>query len=69
MDAPEFDADAKYIMTKSLVEQAQYLEAWIMKYRESNWQVCEASGLATIGIMLPEFKAADWSTVSPFGNL
>jgi hypothetical protein len=61
MDAPEFDAEAKYGMTKSLVEHAHYLAAWTTKYRAGNWQVCESSGLATIGIMLPEFKeAADW---------
>ncbi len=58
MDAPEFDAEAKYLMSRSLVEHARYLEAWSTKYRMGNWQVCEASGLATIGIMLPEFKAA-----------
>jgi len=61
MDAPEFDADAKYLMTRSLVEHARYLNAWETTFRNGNWQVCEASGLATIGIMLPEFKAAaDW---------
>jgi len=58
MDAPEFDAEAKYLMTRSLVEHARYLEAWLTMYRRGNWQVCEASGLATIGLMLPEFKAA-----------
>jgi hypothetical protein len=61
MDAPEFNAEAKFRMTKSLVEHARYLDAWTTKYRSGNWQVCEASGLATIGIMLPEFKAAaEW---------
>ena len=58
MDAPEFDAEAKYRMTKSLVEHASYLAGWTTAFRGGNWQVCEASGLATIGIMLPEFKAA-----------
>jgi hypothetical protein len=61
MDAPEFNAEAKFQMTRSLAEHARYLEAWTTKYRSGNWQVCEASGLATIGIMLPEFKAAaEW---------
>jgi hypothetical protein len=61
MDAPEFDAETKYLMTRSLVEHARYLHAWGTAYRAGNWQVCESSGLATIGIMLPEFKeAADW---------
>jgi hypothetical protein len=58
MDAPEFDTEAKYLMTKSLVEHANYLAGWSTVFRSGNWQVCEASGLATIGIMLPEFKAA-----------
>ena len=61
MDAPEFDAEAKYLMTRSLVEHARYLNAWLAAFHPGNWQVCEASGLATIGIMLPEFKeAAGW---------
>ena len=61
MDAPEFDAEAKYLMTRSLVEQARYLKAYSTAFHHGNWQVCEASGLATIGIMLPEFKeAAGW---------
>ena len=58
MDAPEFEAEAKYLMTKSLAEHANYLAGWSTAFRGGNWQVCEASGLATIGIMLPEFKAA-----------
>lgn len=61
MDAPEFDAEAKFILTRSLVEHANYLMAHTTRYRPGNWQVCESAGLATIGIMLPEFKAAaDW---------
>lgn len=61
MDAPEFDPQAKYLMSKSLVEHARYLSAWDTRFRGGNWQVCEAAGLATVGIMLPEFKeAAGW---------
>lgn len=61
MDAPEFDAEAKYLMTRSLVEHARYLNAWLAAFQTGNWQVTEASGLATIGIMFPEFKdAAGW---------
>lgn len=61
MDAPEFDAEAKFRMTRSLIEHARYLRAWSTAYRAGNWQVCEASGLATIGVMLPEFKeSAEW---------
>ena len=61
MDAPQFDAEAKYLMTRSLVEQARYLNAYSTAFQHGNWQVSEASGLATIGIMLPELKeAANW---------
>ncbi|MGN6505135.1 MAG: alginate lyase family protein [Tepidisphaeraceae bacterium] len=61
MDAPQFDAQAKYVLTKSLVEHARYLTAHASVYRPGNWQVVECSGLAQIGIMLPEFKeAAGW---------
>jgi hypothetical protein len=61
MDAPQFDAQAKFLMTRSLVEHARYLLAWSTAYRAGNWQVCETSGLTTIGIMLPEFKeSAAW---------
>ena len=61
MNAPEFDAEAKFLMTRSLVEHARYLLAYTTAYRAGNWQVCEASGLAAAGIMLPEFKeSAEW---------
>jgi hypothetical protein len=58
MDAPQFDAQAKFLMSRSLLEHANYLSAWETAFRAGNWQVCEASGLITIGIMMPEFKAA-----------
>ncbi len=57
MDAPQFDAQAKYEMSKSLMEHARYLYEWAPKFRGGNWQVIEATGLATAGIMLPEAKA------------
>lgn len=57
MDAPQFDAQAKYEMSKSLMEHARYLYEWTPKFRGGNWQVIEATGLATAGIMLPEAKA------------
>ena len=61
MDAPEFDANAKYRMTKSLMEQARFLNAWNTIYRRGNWQVIEASGLAMTAMMLPEAKeSAAW---------
>ena len=61
MDAPQFDAQAKYRMTKSLMEHARFLNAWNTIYRRGNWQVIEASGLATTAMMLPEAKeSAAW---------
>lgn len=57
MDAPQFDAQTKYQMSKSLMEHARYLYEWTPKFRGGNWQVIEATGLATAGIMLPEAKA------------
>ncbi|MFQ5811064.1 MAG: alginate lyase family protein, partial [Armatimonadota bacterium] len=58
MFAPEFDAEAKYLMTKSLVEHARHLHRYETAFRYGNWQVVECTGLAAIGIMLPEFKEA-----------
>ena len=61
MDAPQFDAEAKYKMSKSLMEHARYLYEWMPKFRGGNWQVIEATGLATVGIMLPEAKQSrEW---------
>jgi hypothetical protein len=60
MDAPAFDADAKYAMTRSLVEHARLLYQDIKRkgYRPGNWQLAKSRGMATVGIMLPEFKEA-----------
>ncbi|MEN6347602.1 MAG: heparinase II/III family protein [Armatimonadia bacterium] len=61
MDAPAFDAEAKYQMTKSLVEHGRYLYSAETRFNYGNWQVVECTGLAEIGIMLPEFKeSAGW---------
>lgn len=63
MNAPEFNAEAKYRMTKSLVEHARYLRAVTIRkgFRAGNWQIIESTGLSSIGIMLPEFReAAQW---------
>jgi hypothetical protein len=58
MDSPSFDADAKYLMTRSLIEHARRLQAHEMAFRAGNWQIAECAGLATVGIMLPEMKSA-----------
>ena len=61
MDSPSFGAEAKYLMTKSLMEHARYLYDWTPKFRGGNWQVSEAGGVAIMGIMLPEAKeSAAW---------
>lgn len=61
MDAPEFGAEAKYVMCKSLVEQARYLHRYEVRFSAGNWQVVECTGLAAIGVMLPECKeSGDW---------
>lgn len=60
-NAPEFDANAKTIVTRSLIEHARRLYAHETAFRQGNWQVCEAAGLTCIGVMLPECKeAAQW---------
>lgn len=61
LDAPQLDADALYLMTRSLVEQARHLHRYEVDFRYGNWQVVECAGLAAIGIMLPEVReAAGW---------
>ena len=61
MEAPAFDAQAKYEMTRSLVEQARHLHRYTVAFRHGNWQVVECTGLACAGIMLPEFReSAGW---------
>ena len=59
MEAPAFDADARYLMTRSLVEHARHLHRYTVALRMGNWQVVECTGLAAIGIMLPEFREAE----------
>ena len=61
LDAPEFDAEAAYRMSKALAEHGRYLSQWTQTYRSGNWQVIECTGLALLGIMFPEFQeAAQW---------
>lgn len=61
MNAPSFDADTKYQISRSLAEHARRLYQHESRYRSGNWQVVESSGLSEAGIMLPEFKeAAQW---------
>ncbi len=61
LDAPEFDPEAQYRMTKSLAEHARYLSQAETGYGNGNWQVAECTGLAEVGIMFPEFRdAGQW---------
>ena len=61
MDAPAFDSEARYAITRSLVEHARLLYRDIKGkgFRGGNWQLGKAKGMATVGIMLPEFKEAE----------
>ncbi len=61
MDAPEFDVETKYCLTRSLVEHARRLYARQSEFHQGNWQVQECTSLASLGIMFPEFQeAAGW---------
>lgn len=60
-DASEFDQEARYLMSCAMLEQARYLISHETKYRVGNWQMAECTGLASVGIMFPEFKeSAIW---------
>ncbi len=61
LDAEAFDAEAAFVFTKSIIEQARHLHRYTVAMRAGNWQVVECTGLAAVGIMLPEAKeAAAW---------
>lgn len=61
VDADAFDAEAAFVFTKSMIEQARHLHRYTVAMRAGNWQVVECTGLAAVGIMLPEAKeAAAW---------
>ena len=56
MDAPAFDAEAKYLLTRSLVEHARRLYARNDTFHQGNWQVAECSGLAEAALAFPECR-------------
>ena len=56
MEAPAFDAEVRYLLTRSMVEHARFLYRNNAHFKKGNWQTTEAQGLASTGIMLPEFK-------------
>ena len=59
MDVPAFDAEAKYQMTRSLIEHARRLYERNDAFHQGNWQVAECSGLAEAALMFPEYKESD----------
>jgi hypothetical protein len=59
MDAPAFDAEAKYLFTRAMRDHAMVLyNKNKTAFRNGNWGQTEASGLLNISIMFPEFKQA-----------
>ena len=59
MDAPAFDAEAKYLFTRGLRDHAIVLyKKNKTAFRTGNWGQTEASGLLRISLMFPEFKQA-----------
>lgn len=57
IDSPSFTPQILVTFLNSLYDHASYL---MTKYSSlSNWALMEAEGLATIGIMFPEFKDAE----------
>ena len=61
VDSEAFDAEAAFVFTKSMIEQARHLDRYTVAMRKGNWQVVECTGLAAVGIMLPEAKEApEW---------
>lgn len=61
MNAPAFDDETQYQITRSMIEHARRIYQLESVYRAGNWQVNEVAGLSSVGIMLPEFKeSAEW---------
>lgn len=60
-DSPAFDAEAKYLFTRSLRDHALRLVESSQNFRRGNWHQVGVTGLFNIGVMFPEFKeAAAW---------
>lgn len=58
MDAPAFDAEAKYLFSRSIRDHAKRLVASSKEFRRGNWRQTGVTGLFNIGVMFPEFKNA-----------
>ena len=62
LPAPEFSADDQLVMLQSLHEQAAWLAPQVGP-GEGDWAVAIATGLATVGVIFPEFKqSGEWRT-------
>jgi len=58
--APEFAADDQLLMLQSLYEQTKWLAPQVGP-RQGDWSVALATGLATVGVLFPEFKeSGEW---------
>lgn len=61
LDAPAFDAEAKYQFSRSLCDHAKRLTESSQNFRRGNWHQVGVTGLFNLGVMFPEFKdAAAW---------
>jgi hypothetical protein len=61
MDSPAFDAEAKYLFSRSILDHAKRLVASSKNFRKGNWHQVGVTGLFNIGVMFPEFKdSASW---------
>jgi len=59
MDSPAFDAEAKYLFSRSMRDHANVLyEKNKSELRYGNWGQTEATGLFNVSMMFPEFKQA-----------
>ncbi len=54
-----FDAETKFLMSRSFIEHGRRLLGKQQHYWPGNWQVNECRSLVGLGIMFPEFKEAD----------
>jgi Heparinase II/III N-terminus/Heparinase II/III-like protein len=60
LGSPSCPPASRAKVVRSLAEHGRYLTAWQNEfgYRPGNFQVVEATGLAMVGIMFPEFREA-----------
>jgi hypothetical protein len=61
--SPSLSSTMRAKIARSLAEHARYLVAMEKRtgYSGGNWQVVECAGLATVGMLFPEFKeATEW---------